>query len=1066
MATINGRIVSDSNLDKTEADGSGGFEAGILGQTVQLLDSGGNVIATTTTDVFGLYTFTGLAAGDYRVVFPTTADGLRLAQAGIGTLDNNSDADPNTGITPVLTVTDTQDLFDIDAVYGNYVVDGTAGDDTISTGFVDAQGDARDGADGNVDLIDAGAGNDFVGAGIGNDTVFGGDGNDALYGDEDDDELSGGVGDDTLVGGFGADTIFGGTGNDVISFDNPFRTDEAPATDGGGDVVFGGADGALDNDILDLRGAGNVTIEQEIDPNDEGATRGIVTFQNGSTLTFEGIETILTDNVDGADTGQFMPVGFADGDGDAITEGADTVFGNGGADDIRAGGGNDLVYGGEDNDFVDAGTGDDTVFGNEGNDDLRGGGGNDRLDGGVGNEFIDGGAGNDVIFGGEGNDDLRGGTENDALFGGTGNDQLLAGDGDDTLRGGVGVDVMRGEAGNDNMLGGGDGDQMFGGVGDDFMGGQDGNDTLDGGDGADFVAGDNGNDLVQGGAGSDTLVGGAGADTLDGGLGNDFFTADNQFVTTDDPTADAAGDVVFGGAEGTTDLDTLDLRGADVVQIEKEDDPNDPGAARGVVTFSNGETLTFEGIELILTDAVDGTEAGQFMPVGFTDADGEVITEGADTILGNGGNDDIRAGGGNDIVDGGSGNDFIDAGSGDDTVTGGTGNDDLRGNTGNDSVDGGTGVDFIDGGAGNDTLIGGEGADDLRGGTEDDLMFGGAGNDQLLAGDGEDTLLGEDGDDLMRGEAGNDTLDGAVGADQLFGGAGNDSLIVSANDTVSGGDGDDIFTIDQSITDGPGTITITGGEGAETAGDTLVLTGLGPVDITYTGGDPASESGTATYFDASGDLVTINFSEIENFVVCFTRGTLIATDRGEVPVEELTTSDRAITMDDGYQPIRWIGSRKLSGAELAANPKLRPIRIRAGALSPNLPVRDLVVSPQHRVLVRSKVTRRMFQTDEVLVPAKALVALHGVEYWHILFDRHQVIFSEGAPTESLFTGPEALKSVSAAAREEIFTLFPELADPDTYGAPLPARPLIPVRRGLKLAERLSMNGKMPLENRV
>lgn len=84
MASINGRIVSDSNLDSTENDGSGGFDLGIAAQTIQLLDSGGTVIATTTTDANGNYSFTGLAAGDYRVVFPTTANSTRLATANVG----------------------------------------------------------------------------------------------------------------------------------------------------------------------------------------------------------------------------------------------------------------------------------------------------------------------------------------------------------------------------------------------------------------------------------------------------------------------------------------------------------------------------------------------------------------------------------------------------------------------------------------------------------------------------------------------------------------------------------------------------------------------------------------------------------------------------------------------------------------------------------------------------------------------------------------------------------------------------------------------------------------------
>ena len=56
-------------------------------------------------------------------------------------------------------------------------------------------------------------------------------------------------------------------------------------------------------------------------------------------------------------------------------------------------------------------------------------------------------------------------------------------------------------------------------------------------------------------------------------------------------------------------------------------------------------------------------------------------------------------------------------------------------------------------------------------------------------------------------------------------------------------------------------------------------------------------------------------------------------------------------------------------------------------------------------------------------------AANSVTYVHILFDRHEIVFAEGAPSESLFTGPEALKSLSSAAQAEVFSLFPELRIP-------------------------------------
>lgn len=173
-------------------------------------------------------------------------------------------------------------------------------------------------------------------------------------------------------------------------------------------------------------------------------------------------------------------------------------------------------------------------------------------------------------------------------------------------------------------------------------------------------------------------------------------------------------------------------------------------------------------------------------------------------------------------------------------------------------------------------------------------------------------------------------------------------------------------------------------------------------------------------------------------VPCFTAGTLIMTPEGPMPIEDLKVGDMVMTADNGPQHIRWIGTRHLDQAALRARPRLKPIRIEAGSLGDRVPRRDLLVSPQHRMLVRSRIAVRMFDTEEILVPAHILVASPGicvadetvsVTYFHLLFDRHEIIYAEGAPSESLFTGAQALSSVHPDAREEIFTLFPELAKP-------------------------------------
>jgi hypothetical protein len=207
-------------------------------------------------------------------------------------------------------------------------------------------------------------------------------------------------------------------------------------------------------------------------------------------------------------------------------------------------------------------------------------------------------------------------------------------------------------------------------------------------------------------------------------------------------------------------------------------------------------------------------------------------------------------------------------------------------------------------------------------------------------------------------------------------------------------------------------------------------------------------------------------ADYQSMVPCFTKGTLIDTAQGQRAVETLKVGDLVVTADHGVAPVRWIGSRRLQADLLNTAPQMLPIRITKGALGPDMPAQDLLVSPQHRILVRSRIAERMAGEHEVLVAAKHLLSLPGVEidpnvtevtYLHLVFDQHEIIFAQGAATESLYTGEQALKAISSEARQEILTLFPSLlTDPE---APQPARPLFAGKLGRKLAFRHVKNNK-------
>lgn len=204
-------------------------------------------------------------------------------------------------------------------------------------------------------------------------------------------------------------------------------------------------------------------------------------------------------------------------------------------------------------------------------------------------------------------------------------------------------------------------------------------------------------------------------------------------------------------------------------------------------------------------------------------------------------------------------------------------------------------------------------------------------------------------------------------------------------------------------------------------------------------------------------------------LICFASGTLIKTDQGLKPVETLKAGDMLETLDNGPQPIRWIGSRKLNAADLILKPNLRPIRIKAGVLGSGVPRADLVVSPQHRILIRSIIAVRMFGVREIFVPAKHLLGIVGIDvaddlrtvtYFHAMCDEHEIVEADGAFAETLYTGAEAMKTMSPEATSEIEEIFGETP---YLNRPL-ARTTPKGRLAEKLVERHIKNNKILLES--
>jgi len=178
-------------------------------------------------------------------------------------------------------------------------------------------------------------------------------------------------------------------------------------------------------------------------------------------------------------------------------------------------------------------------------------------------------------------------------------------------------------------------------------------------------------------------------------------------------------------------------------------------------------------------------------------------------------------------------------------------------------------------------------------------------------------------------------------------------------------------------------------------------------------------------------------------VICFTPDTRLATPMGPRMIRDLQPGDLIETRDNGPQEVLWCGHRRMTGARLYAMPHLRPIRFKAGALGIGRPDEDLLVSPQHRMLLKGPAAQALFNTPEVLVAAEDLLndqtvivdhTLREVTYVHILLQRHNVIWANGLESESFHPSNTALDTVDPGQLGALLQLLPGAdANPHSYG---------------------------------
>lgn len=835
------------------------------------------------------------------------------------------------------------------------------------------------------------------------------------------DTVYAGGGDDTLIGGTGSDRLYGGTGNDLL-YAGAFGNPDADWLDGGaGQDTLSFVEG--NEGITITLNAGNATV-------DPGG--------NGDTDTIRGIEHVIGTNFDDNITGDTVANMLDGGANDDVIsggDGADTLYGGSGDDDLSGDAGDDILVGGAGADTLDGGAGTDTAdysgsasgvnvtinaSGNTGGDaagdvltgieNLIGSGNADTLVGDEASNVIDGRAGGDSIEGGYGDD---------TIDGGTGDDSIVAGPATGTSGGTTPLEFNWSAIGADNT----DITNV-----DQDTGGVNVNVTL-------TTPGDNFN-LFDVSTGTNIFV-----DTGEG-----FSTTSAGELRRDSDGDPTVVDINFSAVSGSNledEVENVTFRISDIddqgwrdrIVVKAWDADGNPVTVS--ITHNSVGELLVTGDTIEALNAADNTTAdqedgsalitiagpvarieisydnletdGQVIYVSDIHFDGVVLTD-------------------DDSVTGDDGNDTVLGGIGEDTLLGGADNDLLYGGTGNDS---------LNGEAGNDTLYGDADNDTVTGGDNSDVLYGGTGNDSVDGDAGADTLYGDAGNDMLYGDDGADTILGGTGTDTMRGGEGNDVFLIQPGEFEDAGD-DVIFGGGGAEEGGTGL-----GEDLATDYDVIDLSAYdnADVDVFYSNSDPENLVGTISIYSPGmphipANLIgQIDFSEIEKVIECFTPGTMIMTDAGEVAVETLRPGAMVLTRDNGLQPLRWVGGRTLSYAELQANPDLQPVRIVKDAFMGNGPARTMLVSPQHRVLIEGARAEVLFGEAEVLVPAKHLIGsieatralpAEGVTYIHLLFDQHEVVLSDGLWTESFQPAERTLNAMDGAVRAEILALFPEL----------------------------------------
>jgi hypothetical protein len=200
-----------------------------------------------------------------------------------------------------------------------------------------------------------------------------------------------------------------------------------------------------------------------------------------------------------------------------------------------------------------------------------------------------------------------------------------------------------------------------------------------------------------------------------------------------------------------------------------------------------------------------------------------------------------------------------------------------------------------------------------------------------------------------------------------------------------------LSTADNSVSGSVGTLA----PGAASARFTEVFnpTTLGAFSVTITLDATDSVIGALPQ-----ETLVVAGTVVAPLVPCFAAGTRIATERGEVAIEEICVGDMVrVLLGEEFAKVIWVGRREVDCTNHAQPRKVWPVQVAAGAFGPGRPHTDLFLSPDHAIHV-----------NEVLIPIRYLingstivqVPVERMTYCHLELQKHDVLLAEGLPTES------------------------------------------------------------------